>query len=201
VKHPRVDAIAAIALGGLVLIAIITILLHFLPTGYNPVTQAVSDYAVGPYSALMMFGFFAGGIGNMSLAMALRKDQTFSAKSYRVGRPLIFVAGAVLFMLGFFPTDIEGSPFMTTHGLVHSILSQVVFISWPVGMLLVSYAPVRRQFLASLLGLAIAGTFFGLNAGFALGASGLAERIFIAVLLSWSLFASFRNLKNALHQS
>jgi hypothetical membrane protein len=167
VKHPDVDGFAAIAFGGLVLIAIATIVLHFLPTGYNPLTQAVSDYAVGPYSALMMSGFFAGGIGNMSLAVALGKNQTFSEK-YRAGAVLVFLAGAALFVLGFFPTDIEGSSMMTTHGLVHSIISLVVFIAWPVGMLLVSYTLGRGQFLASVLALVIAGTFFALNAGLAL---------------------------------
>jgi hypothetical membrane protein len=201
VKHPGVNGFAAIAFAALALIAITTILLHFLPTGYNPVTQAVSDYAVGPYSVLMMFGFLAGGIGNMSLAVALGKHQTFSAKFYRVGAVLVFVAGAALFTLGFFPTDIEGSSVTTSHGLVHSIVSLLVFITWPVGMLLVSYSFGRIQFLASILALVIAGAFFGLNAALALGAGGLAERIFIAVLLGWALFGSFQILRKSLHQS
>jgi hypothetical protein len=68
-------------------------------------------------------------------------------------------------------------------------------------MLLVSYTLRRGQFLASVLALVIAGTFFALNAGLALGLAGLAERIFIAVLLGWALFASLRILRNTLHQS
>ena len=57
-------AFAALAIGGLGYFVTTVVALHFLPTGYNLVTQVVSDYGVGRYSFLMMVGFLAGGVPN-----------------------------------------------------------------------------------------------------------------------------------------
>jgi hypothetical membrane protein len=47
------------------LVAAIT--LHLLPTGFNPVTHELSDYANGPYGWLMTVGFLGLGLGSLLL--------------------------------------------------------------------------------------------------------------------------------------
>jgi len=43
------------------------IALHLLPTGFNPVTHELSDYANGPYGWLMTAGFLGLGLGSLLL--------------------------------------------------------------------------------------------------------------------------------------
>jgi hypothetical protein len=47
------------------LVAAIT--LHLLPTGFNPVTHELSDYANRPYGWLMTVGFLGLGLGSLLL--------------------------------------------------------------------------------------------------------------------------------------
>ena len=47
------------------------IVLHVLPTGYNPIRDAVSDYGVGPYRGWFWLQVLAGGLGCLFLAIAL----------------------------------------------------------------------------------------------------------------------------------
>ena len=55
--------LAVVSLLGSVYFGLSVIALHFLPTGYNPVSQEVSDYAVGPFGAWMDLLGFRGGRG------------------------------------------------------------------------------------------------------------------------------------------
>jgi hypothetical membrane protein len=185
---------AVLALIGLGSIASITIALHFLSTGYNPVTQVVSDYAIGNYSSLMMIGFLTGGIGNISLGLTL-SHLASASKLHKIGASLLLVAGLALFIVGLFPTDLEGSS-VTTHGIIHSIVSQIIFITWPVGMLIVSYRLGRKRFTMSFLALVGAGVFFALDKALSLNIGGLSERIFILVLLGCSLLNSYVMFRN-----
>jgi hypothetical protein len=49
----------------------LTSTLHFLPTGYNPIRHAVSDYAVGRYGPLFRIGLWSSSIGMLTLAVGL----------------------------------------------------------------------------------------------------------------------------------
>lgn len=49
------------------------IVLHVLPTGYNPIRDAVSDYGVGPYRAWFWLQAVAGGVACLALAIALSR--------------------------------------------------------------------------------------------------------------------------------
>jgi hypothetical protein len=53
--------------------ALALITLHILPTGYNPVRDAVSDYGVGPYRGWFWLQTVAGGLGCLALGIALAK--------------------------------------------------------------------------------------------------------------------------------
>ncbi len=46
--------------------AVALIMLHLLPTGYNPVRDAVSDYGVGRYRGWFWLQAVAGGVGRGS---------------------------------------------------------------------------------------------------------------------------------------
>jgi hypothetical membrane protein len=57
-----------LALGAMMLILlypVAAITLHLLPTGFNPVTHELSDYANGPYGWLMTVGFLGLGLGSL----------------------------------------------------------------------------------------------------------------------------------------
>jgi hypothetical protein len=55
------EAFSIVAAAATVLQAAALIVLHFLPTGYNPVRDAVSDYGVGPYRGWFWLQAVAGG--------------------------------------------------------------------------------------------------------------------------------------------
>ncbi|HVH16051.1 MAG TPA: hypothetical protein VNA15_10100 [Candidatus Angelobacter sp.] len=83
-----------------------------------------------------------------------------------------------------------GNP-VTTHGAIHAIVSQIVFVTWPLGMLLISFAYGRKEFFPSPFALVVAGAISASNQVLALNINGLSEHIFIAVLLAWSQLTSF----------
>jgi adenine/guanine phosphoribosyltransferase-like PRPP-binding protein len=50
------------------------LLLHLLPTDYNPIRDAVSDYAIGKYRALFWTFVIAGAVSGLALAIALARS-------------------------------------------------------------------------------------------------------------------------------
>ena len=44
---------------------------HILPTGYNPIRHAVSDYAIGRYGYSFRIGRWTSSLGVLALAFAL----------------------------------------------------------------------------------------------------------------------------------
>ena len=100
------------------------ITLHLLPTGYNPVRDAVSDYGVGPYRGWFRLQAAAGGVGCLALGIALTQLHPFTPAQAAVA--LIVTAGA-RFLIPFFATDQQGSRFQTLHGTIHMILAVISF--------------------------------------------------------------------------
>ena len=194
-RIPREKILAAIALVGISYLGFTTLVLHFEPTRYDPIWQVVSDYAVGCFAFEMELGFFAGGVGLVALALAISVANP-GRRVFKVGSSLLFIAGLCLFVVGAFPTDIEGAA-ITLHGTIHGILSQFVFILGPIGILLISYGYGRRSFWPILITFIAAGIFFAADMALSLNATGLAERIFILVLLSWEFVISLRLLRNS----
>lgn len=189
----REKALALVGLAGLAYFGMTVLVLHFEPTGYNPVTQAVSDYAVGPFGYLMSAGFFLGGVGVVALGFALALRRSLR-RMFRLGSFMFVVAGLALISVAFFPTDLEGAA-STLHGTLHSLLSQIVFSFGPIGMLLVSYTRGRRWFVLTLSLYAATGAYLSANLALSLGAGGLAERLFILFLFGWWFIVSYRSFK------
>lgn len=190
----RAKLLALVGLIGITYLAFTILLLHFQPTGYDPVSQAISDYGVGSFGNVMDIGFFAGGAGVAALGLALLSIKA-EARALNMGALLLVVVGFTLFAVGVFPTDIEGTT-PTTHGLIHDALSLLLFGLGMIGTLLVSYAHGRRWPSFALLGFTVAAASAAANEAFALDASGLVERILVAVLLGWWIFISFKTLKD-----
>ena len=102
------------------------LLLHVLPTGYNPIRDAVSDYAIGRYRALFWTFATAGAVSGLTLAVALARSHP-PKPTLTVAMLLLSAAARVL--IPFFPTDRDGTRFQTVTGTVHMVLAVAIFAS------------------------------------------------------------------------
>jgi hypothetical protein len=102
------------------------LLLRVVPTGYNPLHDAVSDYAIGRYRALFWTFAIAGAVSGLALALALARSHP-SKPALTIAMLVLSAAARVLVPL--FPTDQSGSRFQTPTGTIHMVLAVVVFAS------------------------------------------------------------------------
>jgi hypothetical protein len=98
--------------------------LHALPTGYEPIRDAVSDYGVGRYRAWFWAQVIAGGLACLFLAIALTQLQPYTPIQAIVA---LIVTAAARLAIPFFATDQGGNRFETAHGTVHMILAVLAF--------------------------------------------------------------------------
>jgi hypothetical protein len=99
--------------------------LHVLPSGYDPIRHAVSDYAVGRYGHLFRIGLRVSSVGVLALAFGLIAG---------VGSPPLAARDLVFLMLvpvarvgmTLLPTDLEGEP-LTRTGVAHYVLAILAF--------------------------------------------------------------------------
>jgi hypothetical protein len=119
-----VEALAIIAaiLAAVQLLALVV--LHVLPTGYEPIRDAVSDYGVGPFRGWFWLQAVSGGLACLLLAIALTQLHPFTPTQAIVA---LIVTAAARFLIPFFATDQGGNRFQTTHGIVHMILAVLAF--------------------------------------------------------------------------
>jgi Protein of unknown function (DUF998) len=104
--------------------AIILVTLHLLPTGYDPVRDAISDYGVGRYRVYFWAQLAGGAVACACLALALAELHPFVPTF--VVTALLLNAVARLLMPAF-PTDQSGGRFKTFKGTVHMVLAFVAF--------------------------------------------------------------------------
>jgi hypothetical membrane protein len=71
VVEASVLTFALISLAGSLVYVAVVVVLHFLPTGYDLVHNAVSDYGVGRYAPLFRVSLWAGSIAVLALAIGL----------------------------------------------------------------------------------------------------------------------------------
>lgn len=102
------------------------LLLHVLPTGYNPIRDAVSDYAIGSYRPLFWAFVSAGAVSGLALAIALAESHP-PKPTLTVAMLLLSAAARALIPL--FPTDQNGGRFQTPKGSIHMILAVAIFAS------------------------------------------------------------------------
>jgi hypothetical protein len=102
------------------------VLLHVLPTGYDPIRDAVSDYAIGRYRALFWVFAGSGAVSGLSLAIALARSHP---PKPALTVAMLVLSGAARLLIPLFPTDQNGSRFQTAKGTIHMILAVAIFAS------------------------------------------------------------------------
>jgi hypothetical protein len=189
----KTASVATLSLVGILYFASAILALHFLRTDCNPIRQATSEYAVGPYGLLMTSAFFSLSVGSLALVLGLYQGVSQPARS-RVGLGLLGVWGGAILIAGLFPVDLQGAP-QSTSGTIHQINAPVAFLSLTTGAILVSrgfkddekWRPFHR--FALMLSLVMLAEFLGIGLIIAMesGFAGLAQRVFIATFVTWLL--------------
>ena len=193
VETLSIVAAVAMAIGTGALIA-----LHVLPTGYNPIRDAVSDYAIGRYRPLFWVFATSGAVAGLALAIALARS---NPPKPTLTIAMLVLSGVARFLIPVFPTDQAGSRFQTLKGTIHMVLAIAIFASiavaasnlgstlghetaWhPVKGLVDGWLPWVITATAIATGLAIAGP--RLKRVF-----GLIERLYYLSSITWFLVVS-----------
>ena len=180
---------AYVTLSSVVYYATAIFLLHVLRTDFDPEYRYLSEYAVGPYGALMTSTFFVLSLGSIALPFGLLSSVS---SRYRFFPGLLFWlawAGAV-FLAGFYPSDLQGAPH-TRVGQIHDRMGMIAFPSAAVAIPLLSL-PLRWEKEWHLvwgrtmfLSLVVVVCFLALDSFGRVGLEGLDQRIFLAATLMW----------------
>jgi hypothetical protein len=175
---------------------VVLIAAHIAPTGYSPVSNAVSEYGVGRFHWLYRAMVLLLAAGAALLAIALRKYTTVGGSVVWLW---IFAASRVL--IAFFMTDRLGDE-PTLTGRIHYLLASSAFVSIAIG------APSIGADLADFPGFDVAGdvayvlgwvvaamaiaTFLFIRIGALRPWFGLVERLLYASYVAWLLVVAFK---------
>src|SRR5258708_36658281 len=105
----RLNAVASyITLSSVVYYSTAIVLLHVLRTDFDPGYRYLSEYAVGPYGALMTSTFFALSAGSWALSFGLWRS--VSSKPRFLPGPFLWLTWArAVFLSGIYPGDLQGA--------------------------------------------------------------------------------------------
>ncbi|HET9919410.1 MAG TPA: DUF998 domain-containing protein [Ktedonobacteraceae bacterium] len=181
------------------------VILHLLRPDLNPVTHAVSNYAVGPFGFLMTSAFFMLALSEFALAQGLVRGLACSRRA-RVSVALLNLAAAGLVVTGLFHSDVNAPrPPASTSALLHWTGAGISFLSLMISIFLLSGCfkdDARWQSIYRLSYGWGAGILLALAAYGALAMidwTGIGERIYIATSILWLLFASLQLRTITLH--
>lgn len=174
---------AAVAVVASVVDLTILAAFHVLQPDVDPLTAATSSYVHGTAGAASQVATLAAGVGALGLAVALGPVRP--GARWRVGLALLVVFGLAKVVQAFFPIAPEGTS--TGAGTVHNVTGNLAFFVLPVAAVLlgglVARATGRR--VVGVLGWVVAATTVGVLAGDAVGAFGLAQRVYLASAAVW----------------
>jgi hypothetical protein len=174
---------------------LLVLVLHGLQAGrYHPLSQAVSELALGRDGWLMTIAFCSLGTGTLFLAAMLRRLDT----PPRIAPYLIAGSGLLSYVSAFVHAD--GPHGSTTHGQIHQAVGILTFILMVAAMFALvrpfrSDRRFRRLATPTLVwALAAVGGFFLIPVS---GAAyfGIAQRIFLTIILSWALAVAISGLE------
>lgn len=187
---------ARLALAGSAFFGLSILALQLLDRGVNPMTTAISQYARGPYGALMTAAFVASGLSSVALVRAL-----FPIRVSRTACAFLLLASVGGFLSAIFPIDADGTP-DTIIGAIHQTAGLTTFISLLIAALLLTRAFGKHsdwrsfQPFSAALTVAMVCSFvfvFAANAVDDLdGTFGLAQRLFVASAIVWQLLLSYQ---------
>jgi hypothetical membrane protein len=175
------------ALGGIVIAGSLVclgsvVLLHFLPTDYDPIRNAVSDYGVGQYRIWHRIAVLSLGAAGFATAIS-SAGMTRPEPASIIVFLSVFAIARILIPL--FPTDIEGQP-QTRTGRVQWVLAITAFAS-----LATAAGFFKGTGLDDVLGWVVISTalftILALCVPTLRGIFGLAERLFYFSMICWFL--------------
>jgi uncharacterized protein DUF998 len=171
--------------------------LHGVQAGrYHPLSQAVSELALGRDGWLMTIAFCSLGTGTIFLAAMLQRLDA----PPRIAPYLIAVSGVLSYVSAFVHAD--GPHGSTTHGQIHQTVGIVTFLLMITGMFALVRPFGRDRRFRSLAtptlvwALAAVGGFFLIPLS-GTAYFGVAQRIFLTIILSWALTISICGLETA----
>jgi len=195
-----------ITIAGIVAYVLLQVIAQMLPPHYSPLTQAISDLAVGPYGWLMAVMFLLYSVLTLAFLFGYIWGTSKEIRS-RVGLIFLAIWAVLPGVLAFFPTDIvdaHGYPgsfqaiqlTTTLHGMLHIVLSLIAFSSSMLATLFISLRfkgveQLRSLHMPALLIALLMWPTFLLTDTFAkLGFYGVGERLFVGLGLLWMLIVA-----------
>jgi hypothetical protein len=169
---------------------LIVVALHVVQAGhYHPLSQAVSELALGRAGWLMAIAFCSIGTGSLLIAVVLRRIGTHP----RVAPTLLAISGLLSFVSAFVHAD--GSGPTTTHGQIHKLVGIATFILITTAMFSLIRAFRRDTVWQQLATPTLVWALTAVAAFFLIPISGnayfgVAQRIMLATFISWQLTIS-----------
>lgn len=188
--------LALVAIGGILYFVVAVVVLHVLRPELNPVSHAVSNYAIGSFGFLMISAFFTLALSEFALALGLARSLT-NSKSVCISVLLLSLAGVGLVVTGIFPGDVKSlHPPGTVAAIIHWTGAGTSFLSLMIAAFVlagcyktdVRWQSFHRPAYALAVTIVLALAMFGLLAIIAW--VGIGERIYIAVSVLWLLVTS-----------
>jgi hypothetical protein len=179
--------LATSALACLAVFPVLVVVLHVLQRdSYHPMSEAISELAVGRDGWLMAVAFTAAGTGVLALAIVLRR-----LTPLRAVPALLVVASSLTYASAIFRADGENAK-TTMHGTIHQAAGITMFVLIVIVMFLAARGFRRtpgweRLARPTLVWACTAFATFFLVPGLPSGDFGVAQRIFIATWFSWTL--------------
>ena len=189
---------------GVVLYVVLDAVAQLLPPHYNPISQAESDLAVGPYGFVMTINFVLRGLLSLLFLVGLARTIESAGgrwTQYRGGFVLLGVWGVGALLLAAFPTDVPATP-VSWHGAIHLVVALIAFLAGAFGILLLALrfgenrtlAPAR-EWAVALGALSVVLCLLELGLPFAAPhladrIGGLTERLFLGSVLLWILLVA-----------
>jgi hypothetical protein len=194
-NHHRLSTtlVTTATLAAMATFPILVLVLHLIQrNSYDPVLMAVSELALGRDGWLMAVAFCGAAAGMFGLAILLRRILPGSV----VVPGLVILSGLCSAVSAFVHTDAETAP-TSVHGEVHQAMGLASFALVVVAMFVCSVQfrrnPASRRFALPTLvwALCTVGAFFLVPV---LGDNrfGVAQRIFLAVWISWPIAVATR---------
>jgi hypothetical protein len=187
---------------GVVVYVVVVGVLQLLPPHYDPIREAESNLAVGPFGWIMNLNFLGRAGTTVFAVMAISRVGP-ATRRRRLGLVAFGIGGASSAVLAFFATDVDvvsgigtSTVAYTPSGLVHLLVAAIGFAAALLGILiLTAWLRLQPQLLptypVALAFAAIAACgalWLALSATVDPGLVGLAERICLTGVLGWTFF-------------
>lgn len=178
-------ALATGTICGVITFVAIVAILHVVQHGrYHPLSEAVSELALGRGGWLMFVAFSALATGTLCAAAMLRRLTSSTAAP-----ALLAIAGGLSYVSAVFHADGENAR-TTLHGEIHQTAGIITFVlvvaamctCWRTFRRDQRWQPLARSTLACTGGSLVA---FFLTPAVGAADFGLVQRLFLAICLSW----------------